>query len=311
MNNQWVFQEDLAWAKLKLALIKKNFAYRKFFKKFREYELQLEQHGVWPGLEFNDFGLVGLRYFVGHPQYPEIRDLCDPLEDINTFPKKLVESVLPRLFYQNAVSSLEVQGQPIKVALEGYRSEPIENIARKGLAPYERVFKIDLRKKKNQILKEFERYLDEAYFQKGKSKTFDAKNKQYYSWLAEKQRYRKEIWNHLKVWELRKQKKSFSNIAVALRISEDRAKKAFYRAFELTQKKKYNPQALRREIWVIRKEEIKKTCDTCPERQNCVTLCPEVLAFVNQDTLENSRERLLINDSDTFKDYCFSKNLTE
>ena len=308
--NQQVFQEDLKWAKLKLALIKENFAYREFFKQFKEYELQSEP-GVWPGLGFNNFGLVGLRYFVGHPQYFEIRDLCDPLKDINAFPEKLIKSVLPRLFYQNAVNSLEVKGQPAEVNFEGYRSQPIENIARKGLNLYERIYKIDLRKKKSQILKELERYLDGAYSRKEESETFDDKDKLYYSWIAEKQRYREEGWNHLEVWKLRKQKKSFPVIAEILKISEDAAKKAFYRAYELTQKKRYDPQALRREIWLIRKEEIKRTCDACPERQTCITLCPDVLEFVNQDVLENSTEHLLVNDSDTFKDYLFSKNLTE
>ena len=148
--NWRVFQDDLEWSKLKLALIKENFAYREFFEQFKEYELQSER-GVWPGFEFSNFGLVGLRYFVGHPQYRAIRDLCDPLKDISAFPEELIESVLPRLFYQNAVKQLVVKSHPVKVEFEGYSSQPIENISRKGLNPYERIYKIDLRKKKSQI----------------------------------------------------------------------------------------------------------------------------------------------------------------
>ena len=85
----------------------------------------------------------------------------------------------------------------------------------------------------------------------------------------------------------------FSAIARKLRLTEDAAKKAFYRACELTQGKKYDPEMLKKEIWIVRKEELKKTCGNCPDRRECKIKCPEILAYVDQDTLKHSREKLL------------------
>lgn len=279
---QWVFEEDLKWAKLKLALIKENFAYRKFFKEFLIWERQTEPR-FGPVPNFNDYGLVGFNPFPGYPEYPIFRNLCDPIKDINGFPEKVIESILPRLFYQNAVSCVQVKNQPTSIVFEGHCLTPIENVLAEGLNPYERIYKIDLRKKKSQILKEIERYLDGAYSKKEQSETFNEKDRSYYSWIAEKQRYRTEAWKHLEVWTLRKKRESFTAIAAGLDISVDVAKKSFARAYELTQRRQYDPDLYRREAWTLKRNELARTCETCPDRDTCTELCPGMLAFVDQD----------------------------
>ena len=154
--------------------------------------------------------------------------------------------------------------------------------SRQTLEPWERLFMVDLRAKKKDILADFEKRLSEIY--------------EADQWQEDVRRYRKEAWTALKVWDLRRQRISFPDVGLKLKISADTAKHAFYRACELTQFKRYDPGALRRELWTIKKAELKKSCDTCPLRNTCDTLCPDVLPMIDQDQV--SLKEKLLDDSD-------------
>jgi len=300
--------EDLLWAKLRLALLKENVEYQEFFKKFRKHDKN--KYAPWPAGAFDNFGLRGFRFFHGYPKYKEIRKIVDPSQDILDLKSSWVDVILPYLFYSPAVVNVEMKDQPLSVAYEGRGSMHVSTIEREGSKPFERFLKIDLRKKKKQILKEVENFLDGAYAQK---KQAEVENDPYYygSWKQDSTRYRKEVYQHLEVWKLCKQEISFKDIGIKLKISEDTAKKSFLRAHELTQGKKYDPQALRRKAGQVRKEEMSRTCATCPKRDTCTPdeMCPDVLKYIDQDILPYTREKLLKDNSDAHKDYLFQKNL--
>lgn len=106
-----------------------------------------------------------------------------------------------------------------------------------------------------------------------------------------KKRFRKESISTLQVWEERRSRKSFNQIAKELSIKEPTAKKRFYKAYELLYGKKYNPDYYEKPE--IKKAYLKKECSTCKERETCKELCPDVIAFVEQDNKTYLREYLL------------------
>ena len=263
------FRENIEQAKLKLALLKENFEYREWFDHFLEWQAgEGWKKEAWPGYMFKRFGLVGLRFFLGHPNRKDVMDLINPRKDMIESPH------LTRLFYDHAVTLIEVGNEDHH---EGGWGQPIRVVNERGLKPGERLFKIDLKKKKSQIMKEVSEYLDRAYMRRTSES----------DWTPDNSRDREEAWQHLAVWKLRRQRKSFSEIATDRNITKDAAKKSFYRAFELICGNRFDPVLFKRDYWEIRQADIGKQCKTCPNHPDnggdCNELCPDMLAFVNQD----------------------------
>ena len=269
--NYEIFKFDLDSARLKLALLKENFEYRTFFEKF--IKIVDDKSFSFPAYYFEKFGLPGVRFTVGAPCYNDVIELLDPYKEVKLDSKK-EDNILSKIFYFPSVMQVEFNTSYIK----GIASRTFESIERKKTKPHERIFIADLRKKKKQLLREFSEFIDTAYNQS------DLK--------PDNSRFRAEAWTHLKVWKLRRKRLSFSNIAEQVKLTEDNARKSFYRAYELTQGRKYDPEMLRRQVWLVRKKELQKTCDNCPNRDTCTVLCPEILRFIDQDTLNHSKEKL-------------------
>lgn len=269
--NHEIFKFDLDTARLKLALLKENFKYRTFFEKFIKsiYDTNLS----FPAYHFEKFGLPGVRFAVGLPYYNEVLDLLDPYKEVKLDSKK-EDNILSKVFYYPAVMQVEFHAPYI----EGIASRTFKSIEQKKTKPHERIFIADLRKKKKQLLREFSEFIDATYNQS------DLK--------PDISRFRAEAWTHLKVWKLRRKRLSFFKIAEQLELTEDNARKSFYRAYELTQGRKYDPEMLKKQVWLVRKKELQKTCNTCPNRDTCTVLCPEILRFIDQDTLNHSKEKL-------------------
>lgn len=285
-----VFQFDADLARLKLALLKENFEYRAFYEKFIQSIDDL--NFSIPAYDFEKFGLPGVVFIFGAPWQDDVLDLLDPYREVD-FDSKKEDSLLSKIFYYHAVWQVE-----LNTPFEGLASRTFEYIERKGLKPYERLFVVDLRKKKKQILRELSEHINSAY---RFSDFYETE-----TWKPDKSRLREEAWKHLKVWKLRRKRLSFSKIAEELGSTEDNVKKSFYRAYELTQFSKYDPDMLKKEVWLIKKSELQKTCDVCEDRESCMVLCPEILNFVNQD-LTHSKEKILPEDSESLKDYLFHK----
>lgn len=108
-----------------------------------------------------------------------------------------------------------------------------------------------------------------------------------------KGRFRGEQIQALQVWEERRLRKPFNQIAKELGIKEPAAKKAFYKAYELIYGKKYDPADYEKPE--IKKEYLKKFCNTCMEKStcNCKVPCPDVVKFVDQDSKTSNREHTL------------------
>jgi hypothetical protein len=89
------------------------------------------------------------------------------------------------------------------------------------------------------------------------------------------------------VWDLRRNKIGYLEIAKRLyprqetKRAIDRVKKQYARAYELICKEKYNPYKFKREPLIIRGSD--KQCKTCPDREQCTELCPEMIAIASHD----------------------------
>jgi hypothetical protein len=91
---------------------------------------------------------------------------------------------------------------------------------------------------------------------------------------------------------MRKERIPFPEIARAMEITQDAAKKAFYRAYERTQGRAYEPDRYRKDGQKTNTWDLTKTCQTCPDRQTCTELCPEILRFADQGILKSTKEYL-------------------
>ena len=257
------FRISMEQAKLKLALLKENFEYREWFAQWRAGKSRKEEG--FPGNMFKRFGLVGLRFYIGHPNWQNVLDLIDPQKDITESP------FLPLLFYDHAVNLVEVENEADR---DGGMRETMWAIKHRGLKPGQRLFKVDLTQKKSQIMKEFSEYLNRAYMRAA-------------NWTPDNSRETEKAWQHLAVWKLRRKRKSFSDIAKDQKITKDAAKKSFYRAFEMITGSKFDTALFKRDYWEIRQEDIGRQCKTCSNHPDnggdCNELCPDMLAYVNQD----------------------------
>jgi len=104
--------EKIEDAKMRFEVLKDNFEYQNYFSQFLEWDKNSPK-GVWPGLGFNKFGLLGLRYLLPSPAYKQedLYELISPWSEIEPFPEKILKSILPRLFYDPAVKMIEVKGK--------------------------------------------------------------------------------------------------------------------------------------------------------------------------------------------------------
>lgn len=257
------FRENLEQSKLRLALLKRNFEYQKFFSAFLDcYKEHRKVHdGVWPGKDFAKFGLVCLRFFVGHPQYREIIDLVNPQKDISACSNNLVADVLPRLFYDHAVELIEVG--KISHLEEGGTLSRIWVVNERGLKPWERLYKVNLSKKKTQIMKEFEGYLERAYLKNAEDST----------WSPNRKRNRDEAWVQLEVWDLwsdagrKPWQRTFRAISREVGRKESTVKSQWYRAYELINGEPYDP--ISKYSTEEKRAEADQLCAQCPSGMTC------------------------------------------
>jgi hypothetical protein len=313
---------DLATAKLKLALIKENFEYQEFFGQFRkdpklflsispvpesdnpsvrkptplftraETDKELKDLGYY----FERFGLnpevEKILWFLMWP-FSEFLILIDP------------DKELEEVKNQDLVNALTLFFSPrgIRKPLAGYeqcyfydRSKIDFHATRhwQKLQPYEHIFIVDLRKGKGQLKREFEKLINrERSLHKNyiKEKPFYTFEKTYHEWRPEG-RERKEAWQHLEAWKLRGRGLNFKDISLKMKISEELAKKSFYRAFELTQFKEYD-----RSIWKTLVGEKLKKIATDPKTKDKETAFKKLL-----DHGTKSAEGIQADQIDTFED---------
>jgi hypothetical protein len=182
-----------------------------------------------------------------HPPLGQALDLLDPRADAREIPEAVRRSVLPHLFYTPGIREVI----PASVQARRGRGEAPWRTTSPDCEPYERLWKIDLRKKPSQLLREF----------KGALAAVDGHREMdpgaYAGWTQDRTRKRAEAWTHLKVWQLRRRipKPSFAEIGKELRITEEAAKKSLLRAGELIYGRPFT-----RKVWEEMREEYSELC---------------------------------------------------
>lgn len=244
-------------AKLKLALLKENFDYQRFYDSFRKDPYSYLAIYPRPGQTAsnrppksmprfirstvgNDFqhycGAFGLNprseiilWLIGWPLDDFVK-LFDPnCEDPQIQSNDLVNA-LPFFFDAAGVRSL----------LPGYDHQLTYQKTGTGnsppLQPYEHILLIDMRKRDTRLKAEFQKYLasQRRIHAGGSQEGFTYKSDETYrEWTPENDREKRAAWKQLEVWKMRKRRVPFKQISSQLRISEDHAKKSFYRIFSL------------------------------------------------------------------------------
>jgi hypothetical protein len=138
--------------------------------------------------------------------------------------------------------------------------------------------KVDITAKDNVLVplfKEYVEYFRQEYLKANSPATRDHSSKQR---------------GYFKIWRKRKRKTPFSIIAKEEGISEDTAKKRYYRAYKLIMGHPYNPDnKLKNKIF---KSELMKTCSNCTDETCLESLkknpdnwipCPDLVYFINED----------------------------
>jgi len=249
--------------RLRLALLKESTAYRAFWDEYghRGEELTGDELAEFNGLLRETFG-IALDPF----RRPEWFDRLDPY--------KQNDAAIVRFHYPLPAISLVMGGTPEE---HRYRTTASE------LKPSERLLRVDLSRKRSELLREFTLFLDLVEAHCGSGDVPEDWTLNYAAWQPDNSRFRSEAWQALEVWRLRRQRKTYKDIARTLGIGLQAAKMAFRRAYELIEGKPYMPEAFKRENLPVSTSELGKTCLDCPIRSTCKELCPDMLRFVDQD----------------------------
>jgi hypothetical protein len=237
----------------------------------------------------------------------KIIELLHPGRDLDEL-SLLISKGLPLLFYSPGIEEFGLaQGMVLfeeRLCYRRYKPDISGDIER-----YERILKIDLRKNPAQLIEEFKEILkhERAYLMAGKKFEplmeqvlgidNDRISNRLFDWKINDTRQRKEAWEQLEIWDLRRRReqvkargsgtvfairRTFKRISNMMKLTEDLVKKRFYRAYELTQGRRYDVEK-NRELWIIRKSEPKRECGTCEIRDTCTDPCPDALRFIEQD----------------------------
>lgn len=294
------FRDEEEDALLRLALLKERADYRGWFtvalRKTVEaaYARIGEENAKGPGYIPDEETINALAAFKGELRHrfgirgltipPSLTptawlDVLDPAVNVEEIPAKIRRAILPRLFYTPGVWEVV----PKSVHLPCSNKHPAEGweTTSPECAPYERFWKIDLRKKRSQLLREFKARLDSVDAQRGMNP------EAYEAWDQDRSRKREQAWQHLEVWKLRRERKGFIEIAKALRLktrtgklATSTAKMRFYRAYELIEGHTYDQEKYKLTHWNLRE------CATCPEHPDrggkCKELCPDILELVGK-----------------------------
>lgn len=172
-----------------------------------------------------------------------------------------------------------IQAQPEDLRGEGSTMLTLESAL--PLKPSERLLKIDLSRKRSELLNEFKLLLDRVDFLRDRNASDN-----YEEWEQDSSRFREECWRHLAAWKMARRGKSYTEIAHELNIRADAVKKSIARAYELIEGCKYDKEHFRKIYKSIPAAELEKTCKNCPEKPTCEEteeLCPAIIQFINQD----------------------------
>lgn len=256
--------------RLRLALLKESTAYRAFWDELghRGPDLSGDERARFNGLLREKFG-IELDLFRRHEWFNRLD------------PYRLNDQAIVRFHYPlPAIMQVTEPGIP-----DEHRCETFPPSEERGneLKPSERLLRVDLSRKRSELLREFTLFLDLAEAHRESGDVPEDWKQNFSTWEPDTSRFRSEAWQALEVWRLRRKRKTYKDIARTLKIGLQAAKMAFRRAYELIEGKPYRPEAFKRENLPVSTSELGKTCSTCPIRSTCKELCPDMLVFIDQD----------------------------
>lgn len=254
-------------SKLKLEFLKENHEYQQKFEELRDYPFS-KKIPIFFDFIVNKFGLN--KKFLQKAQsfkfsFTEIDALLEPIKEPNkAFSRKLI-NMLPILFTQDGIEEL------FKIRKLA-RWEEYKNRDWNYLNPSERILKIDLRKRKSELIKELRNYIErELSLQKAAKQVWEIDQPlSYLLWEPENERQRKEAWSQLKVWKLRKQYINFNQIAIKLKIKKDTAKKRFYKAYERIYRKPFDKSKFKDVVLQNLEQHIKTGSDSVEKQKSTI-----------------------------------------
>lgn len=148
-----------------------------------------------------------------------------------------------------------------------------------GLKPSERLLRVDLSRKRSELIEEFKLFLDLVEAHRTGGDVPEAWKLNYATWNPDNSRFRSEAWQALEVYRLRRKITPYKDIAQTLGIGLQAAKMAYKRAHILIENK---PPVPRKKL-PISLADVKGGCANCPLRATCTELCPDMLRYVGQD----------------------------
>lgn len=274
--------------RLRLAVMKENRLYREFWDIYQKDKETLANDPGSSLVAFSDF-CFELRFFGLDCMGIEIlnqkwRD--ETLSVLNPYNEEDPPVLLPFNFFRTSPKGIH------PIMLDNFQIKGGQLYSKSGFwegRPWfaessQRFLVLDLNVEKSVILKELSEYID--------NEIKCCKQDGCLGQKTESRRKRDETWQQLKVWRLRRQRKSFLQIKQETGIKVDTAKKAFGRAYELIEGSRYDPKRYKELYKKIKTSELKHTCATCQDRDNCKEPCPDVLAYIDQDAVKLSELQL-------------------
>lgn len=214
-----------------------------------------------------------------HLSENEISTLLDPEKDTSQLSQKAIE-LLPNLFEQPIINiGMKSKGDVVQLERNGTILQESQNIE---MRPYERLLKLDMRRKKADIVAELDAFIDRE--QKRYRRYTDE------GWNPDSTRSSKEAWTQLKIWQLWKQGQGFKRIVPQVNMTYDAVKMAFHKAYERIYNIPYNIiDVWENESRSVPMPDIKQFCKNCSDYP-CKTPCPEYLElienYISQDSVK-------------------------
>lgn len=236
-------------------------------------------------IQTDDFRYDKHKMFIEAKLAPQsIIPLLDPYNDED------LPSNLPIIFTDRLSPITQICSENIPFEHHQHQYEEI-SYDLDDICPNERLFKIDITRRKGEILSEITEILNKIEEIRKVSfheNTPDIWKKNYAKWKPEIKRQRDENWEALKIWKLRRKKKTFKEISKETGLLIPATKKAFYRAYELIEGSPYDPEYFKKEYRKINLSEVKRKidCKNCQQRPECEktgNYCPDMLNYINQD----------------------------
>jgi len=271
------FQDKEEDALLKLECLKEREDYRAYYaenigkvkaadSRRRFHEEMLRRFGILPSS------------YAGRP-FEEWASFFDPLTDARKAPAEVRRYILPYLFYWPGVREVVSLTPPDSaVTVIKGKGECPRIVESAECEPYERLYKVDLRKKPAQLLKEFKAELASVDASRG------INPKAYTAWKQDRSRKREVTRRDLDIYRLWRDKETFPAIAEKLGIeSAEKVKQAFYSIFQQIHGRPYDMKTDRSEL---RKAPLMMDglCPTCPKLNSCERECAALKRHLRKHT---------------------------